>query len=164
MPDRREEILARLYEILLEQAAALGVNLPNVFRNRGVVPAEPNELPALVLLDGSEVSSIGGRTSTRQPNLLVWRPGIAVLRPQVWSLLKRRSLDEWAEIGPEMSLQRRTLFKAITTDTTIISLLSTNGHIEYNGCDTDMQTGSMMEGQLMLNFSFHYLLDPSELP
>lgn len=164
MADRRELILTRIHEILGEVAPELGVNSPNVYRNRGVVPAEPNELPALILLDGTEVSEIGGRTSTRQPNALVWRPGIAILRPQIWSCLKVRTLDEWAEVGPEMSLQRRVLFKAITTDTTIISLLSTNGHIEYNGCDTDMQTGSMMEGQLMLNFAFHYLLDPSELP
>ena len=160
--DRRELILARLYAILTEVASDLAVDASSVFRNRGVIPVEIQ--PALTLLDGTEGVAIQGRTSSRQPNLMVWRPGISILRPQVWSILKPRGLDEWAEIGPEMSMHRRVLFHAITTDTSIISLLSSNGHIEYLGCDTDMQTGSMMEGQLMLNFAFHYLLDVSELP
>lgn len=154
MIDRRELILARLETLLasIDDAPA-----ENVFRNRAVLPEDKR--PAMVLLDGVEdVSLSGGPKSSRGPAAY-----FCTLRPQIFAVLQRREIPEAGQIGPELSQYRVAIMAAVMHDDDLLEIVETNGMIEYSGSETDMQTGSTMEGQLQMNFAFRYRLDPQEL-
>lgn len=154
MIDRREMILVKLEALLGDITEAPA---ENVFRNRAVLPEDKR--PAMVLLDGVEdVQLSGGPKSMRGP-----APSLAVLRPQIFAVLKRREIPEAPLIGPELSLYRRAIIAAVIYDEDLRELVTTNGMIEYQGSETDMQSGSSMEGQLQINFAFRYPLIPQDL-
>lgn len=155
---RKELLLVRIQEIMVDVQTDLGGSADNVFRNRGEIP--PPMRPGMTLLDGNERTILGGNATKRMGRV---RPSVMALEPQIWTLLAPRPLSAADELGPELSSYVVAFLKAIPDDPSILALISENGQVIYQGHETDMQSGSSMEGQLLMKFAFHYLLDPSEL-
>lgn len=160
--DRREQIMTLLGDLL--GAITNGSQAIQVFRDRGELD-QPSR-GSFVLLDGKEelVTQIRGQSMTNTP-AAVFR-----LTPEIWYVAKARddttnlTLDGVsAPIGPELSAVRLSVIKTLLTDPNLEALLGPNGQVAYLGCNTDMQSGSTIEGQLQLLFSFDYVLDPRKL-
>lgn len=154
----REDILVQL-EVVLGGIAGITA----VYRDRGEMPIE--KLPAAILLDGSEIlySPVVPQKSVRMP------PAIFIMSPQIFIILAPR--DDMtnttlngisAPVGPELSAYRDKVMAAVTNDPTLVSLVTTTGQIVYRGCDTDMQSGSSMIGQLQMHFDFYYVQFPPQ--
>lgn len=155
--DRRELILARLFAILTTLAGSNGIK--TICRNRGLLPEELR--PAITLLDGDEsmqspqiVDGRGGRGLSAQPGKLV-------MRPEIFVVLDTR-LPKNEGIGEDLNAWRIRILKAMSADTEINTLLTTNGSLLYEGCLTDLATGRSMEGQLQMQFALSYPLKESE--
>lgn len=156
MFDKREAILQRMFSILTTiTGPAVIEGVPSIFRNRGEVPDA--KCPAIVLLDGREEIrlSASGKGGILTPTLFA-------LQPQVFVVLKQREDVNNDGIGEELSDYRMKLLRAFTTDDSLIAMLGSNGEINYLGHETDMQTGSTMVGQMQMNFSLTYVLNPAE--
>lgn len=156
MLDKREAILQRMLAILVTvPGPALVDGQLCVFRNRGEVPVE--KMPALVLLDGREEIRISAHNKGG-----ILATTVFTLHPQVFVILRPTEDNNNDGIGEELSLWRMRLLKAFTTDDDLIGLLGANGEIQYLGHETDMQTGSTMLGQMQMQFSLSYVLNPSD--
>lgn len=153
MADTRELILVRLSELLGE----LGLT---VFRNRGVLPVDAR--PCAVMLDGiGEV--ITSRLGRKGREVSMSYPMLMSLRPQVFVITKLRPVSEADQIGPQLSDYLKTILKTVAEDVDLLQLVGSNGDIAPLRYETDMQTGSSMEGQLQVDFEFRYVLDVSKL-
>ena len=153
MLDKREAILLRMLAIL--ETITNGAEPIFVFRNRGEVP--PDKYPALILLDGGE--SFKNSTSTRGGILA---PTVYNLNPQVFVLLKASYTVNNDNVGPALSSWRMKLLRAFASDDSLFAMLGSNGEMQYLGHETDMQTGSLMIGQMLMQFSLSYTLNPSD--
>lgn len=149
--DRREAILDRLHIVL--QSIPGTMSHP---RNRGEL--QHDKRPSVVLLDGSEDADDGAFSRGRGTVI----KNLVVLRPEIYVLLKNQKPNNEG-IGPELNSWRAKVFNAVTRDSQLLSLLGTNGGIHYLGCETDMQSGRPMQGELRVDFAFTYVLDPREL-
>ena len=150
----REDILVRLEEVL---GNITGIT--SVYRDRGEMPIE--KLPAAVLLDGSEVLA-SAPLAQRSADMA---PAFFILSPQVFIILQPRDdmtnstlNGEPAPVGPELSAYRDQVLAAVINDSVLASIVTRQ--IVYRGCDTDMQSGSSMIGQLQMHFDFHYMQFP----
>jgi hypothetical protein len=65
-----------------------------------------------------------------------------------------------ALVGEELNTYRGVLVKAIAADAQLLALIGPNGDMSYDGCETDLNTGMPMEGQMLLSFSFSVPMDP----
>jgi hypothetical protein len=157
MMDKRETILAHLLAMLdgLDGLAEVD-GVKSVFRNRGEIPQE--KLPAVVLLDGREKIKVS--TSTHGG---LRTPTIFTLSPQIFIVLKPRDDINNDGIGEELSAYRVKIIKLMRDDDTLAALLGANGEALYLSSETDMQTGSTMQGQMQMDFAFSYVLNPSDL-
>ena len=128
----------------------------SVFRNRAVVENEYR--PAIVLLDGRQekLTTTTGRSRMPMVNMR--------LLPQIFVLLQLRENIKNEGVGEELSAFETKVLVALFTDGQLWELLGgESGAIEYESLDTDMQTGSSMEGQQQLGVAFTYIFDPDEL-
>ncbi len=127
----------------------------SIFRNRGEVPVE--KMPALVLLDGREEIRI---SASGKGGILA--PTTFTLQPQVFVVCKPTVDNLNVGIGEQMSDWRMKLLRAFTSDEDLIAMLGSNGEVQYLGHETDMQTGGLMLGHLMMRFSLTYVLTPKD--
>ncbi len=160
MIDVREQILLRLVAILGGVSGLL-----NVYRDRDVVPPIDKEtlspnLPAAWVLQGGERkrgASLGRYVTGEMP------PQLMTMTPQIWIVLMPTSTVANANQGALLSSYRVEVINAVIHDVQLITLIGTNGEIEFTDCVTDMQSGGDMEGQMHLGFAFTYVLNPSDL-
>lgn len=168
--NRREAILLRILAVLETVEGVAEVDdEKSVFRNRGQVADEKR--PAIVLLDGSlrlrsNTTPSGGRnrnfTDDGESGLL---PGEYTLVPQIFVLLPLAPNSDNEGQGELLSVFEINILAALSVDDELWELLGGrgNGIMEYRAMDTDMQTGSSMEGQMQLDVAFTYSFDPDEL-
>jgi hypothetical protein len=156
--DSREAILNRLVAILDAVPELTG----RAYRDRGDLSG--SKLPACVVLDGSEALVVR-QSDQRGPPSQVYQ-----LKPQVFVVLRPRddktntTLDgQAAPVGSELSAYRVKVLRAILSDSLLYGLLGSNGSVIYEGCETDMQTGSLMEGSIRFDFTLAYTLNPNDL-
>jgi hypothetical protein len=156
--DKRDLILTQLLTILEAIPDQLGYTAHSVFRNRGELKDDLR--PAIVLLDGTEQhdARVEGR------GRMFMSPNIVTLLPQIFVLLVPRKLPTNLGVGEELNVFRVAIIRAIATDDTLASLCGPNGGVFLRKCDTDMQTGNTLQGQLRMDFAFKYVLDPYSLP
>lgn len=166
MPSRSEQVKLRLLEILEEVAPSLvePVSAEHVMRNEA--PQDNDDTPALILLDGrmrmvKPVRITGTKSGMISRTLN--RKGIASLQPSLWYIAKMRESEDQSELGPLLSDAEIAIHNGVTRDAELLALLTTNGWMEYLGHETDMQTGNLLSGELRLDFSFVFPLDPGEL-
>lgn len=156
MADTRELILARVSAITVEVAGFV-----SAVRNRGLLKTEHR--PATILLDGDEfpVLTHGGRQNrARSGRMMALTPSIMQLRPELYVLLPETRPTN-VEIGPVLNQHRVNLCKAIGEDEQLRMLCGSNGDIIYNGCATDLKSGSALTGQMRLDFYYNYTFFPS---
>jgi hypothetical protein len=152
MTDRRELILLRLLDILKAMPG-----LAAVVRNRGELPTDMR--PAAVLLDADEVGRPG---AAQHRGHLIKAPQFVDMTPEIYVVMDQREPKN-ERIGEDMNAMRVAIIKAITGDTELQQLVSSNGDIRYAGVLTDMASGRSMEGQMRVRMTFTYLLRNSEL-
>lgn len=150
--DKREMILVRLEAILTALANGTGIF---VYRNRAEF--DDTELPAYVLLDGTE-NKIAQSKDMRGPALML-------LQSQLFYVPKPTENQLNVGVGPDLSAKRSGMVAAVTRDSQLQDMLGIekNGYIEYRGMETDMQTGGEVKGQFRLDFAFAYVLDFNKL-
>jgi len=152
-PDRREAILERISAIILTP----GLGFASSVRNRGLRQNE--QRPACVLLDGDESPKLvhnnrrSGRASMLTPQIMIMRPELYVL------LVEKRPTN--VEVGQDLNAKRIALVAAIAEDTALATLLGSNGGMVYNGCVTDLKSGSALTGQMRLDFAYTYTFYPT---
>jgi hypothetical protein len=148
MPSKRELILARVEELLGT------IDGPKtVLRNRGL--ADNDMRPALILLDGDEFS----RTTGDKRGRVAMSPQIMELRPQVFIVMDVR-WPQNADLGPDINALKWAIEQALANDQNLIDLVGTNGNILLLRAETDLKSGSAVRGQLRLDFTLTYVLDP----
>jgi len=157
MIDAREEILARIFVILTTLADAIrtqdATTTPTVARNRGLMSQDSR--PVFILLDGDERTRLDGDRRGR----VRMSPSLVTMAPQIFVVMKSR-LPQNENLGQEMNELRLIMINALVTDDTLVTLLTANGNINYLGHDTDLKSGSNLEGQMRLDFALTYVLDP----
>lgn len=154
--DRREQILVRLTEIMAESYIAAST----IVRNRALL--QQDDRPAIAILDGDERARLTGDGLGRGTG---GRVGMGVqlmtMTPQVFFVPKsRRPMN--AGIGTEVNAYRDIIVRVVAQDPQLLSILGSNGSVAYMGMETDLKSGSTLDGQARLDFVFTYLLDPLE--
>lgn len=151
--DRREEILAQLFAVLGDIDGA-----ETVVRNRAEFTTDLR--PVICQLDGNETVTTRQNRSGRDAAQVT--TSMVRLEPQIFVLLKSQKPKNLS-VGQDLNAFRSAILKAVGTDATLLSLVTANGSIEYDGCQTDLQTGSTVEGEMQLNIRFLYPLNIKEL-
>lgn len=153
MSDVREEILARLLEVV---SAVDGIT----YGQRNDLNLSEQSLPAVILIDGSEDVDV----NVLDKNI----PGLAKMpvhmEPQINVVLQ----DKVANVGSLLNYFRAKVIKAVLNDATLIASTGPGGsrsvgNIRYLGCAPAVQEGRMLQGQMIFKFRFTYVLDPSVL-
>lgn len=155
MPDKREDILVR-YLAIAQSVQIADTTIKTVIRNRGWKSNE--DRPAIVLLDGDEANT--GAEYRLGRGGLQMRPALVTMRPELYVLLDERRLQN-DTVGQDLNNYRVLLARALAIDTQMVSLLGSNGKVVYNGCVTDLKSGSALTGQMRLDFAFTYLFVPT---
>ena len=151
MADVREDILARLFEVV-----ATIPNMRSAHRNNVDIPED--QLPAVIVLDGDEESDGSSDVSMKQPH----RPYNVQMTPEI---IIAQQADE---VGSDLTTLRRELIKRILMDTELNEqIVKTgrhgNGAIRYLGCQTDLGWMRSLHGALRAQFLFKYTLRPDDL-
>jgi hypothetical protein len=131
-------------------------------RNRALMGNE--QRPAQVLLDGDELSRLSVDTKRIKGAASLMAPQIVTVRPEVYFLPKeKRPLNSanGKNIGTEANEWRIAFLKKLWGDVELAVLLGSNGSMVYNGCETDMKSGSAMSGEIKLDFIVNYVLQPT---
>lgn len=149
--DTREDLIARLVVIM---GTVPGIT--SSVRNRNLRSNE--QRPAMVLLDGDETPRVSLRGQRGRAAMMA--PQIMELRPEVYILLQEgRPNNE--TVGQQLDAFRIVFLKKVWEDTILSTLLGSNGSIVYNGCQTDLKSGSSMSGEMRLDFVMNYVLKPT---
>lgn len=151
--DLREDVLSRIFTTM---GTVTGIT--STVRNRGLRSNE--QRPAMVLLDGDETPRLSTDTARLKGRLGLMAPQIITLRPEVYILLKE-DRPKNSEVGPELNAFRIDFLSKMWADTTLATLLGSNGSIVYNGAVTDLKSGSALTGQMRLDFILNYVLRPT---
>ena len=153
--DTREDILARLLVI-----AGTVTGIADTARNRGLLGNEKR--PAIVVLYGDELPRLSVDTSRIKGMASMMAPQIVQLRPEVYILPKekRPTNQDASNIGTEANGFRIAFLEKVWGDVELAALLGSNGSMVYNGCETDLKSGSAMSGEIRLDFIVNYLLKP----
>lgn len=151
--DTREAILTRMH---VNMDAVTG--MVSKVRNRGLLSNEKR--PGMVLLDGDETPRLSVDTRRIKGRAALMAPQIVQLRPEVYILLPEgRPQNE--SVGQELNAYRIAYMKAMWEDPTLATILGSNSTLVYNGCTTDLKSGSSLSGQMRLDFIANYLLQPT---
>lgn len=150
MADTRELILARM---LVTLATVSGVQ--TAVRNRGLLSNEKRD--AIVLCDGDETVKLLPGRSGRGPVMLT--TSINTMRPELYVLLKEGRVNN-IDVGQHLNAYRIAVCAALSTDTELEALLGAEGGITYNGCVTDLKSGSSLSGEMRLDFAISYVFNP----
>lgn len=151
---KREEVLDRVSTILQNLDG-----FESHARNRGLL--DNDQFPATILLDGDETDLTpgGGTTSGRGSGRVRMSPAVMKMHPQIFIILKTKRPGNLG-IGPQLNEFRGVIIKALAADEQLVALIGPNGNLSYDGCETDLKTGSAMEGQMQLSFSISCVMNP----
>lgn len=156
MPGSREDLMLRLLAILQTVSG-----IDQTVRNRGLLQNEKR--PAQVLLDGDERVALSQRTQRLKGRGGMMPSQLMEAFPQIFYLPreKRPVTTDPTNIGTEANAWLAQVQAKIWTDVELATLLGSNGSLVYNGCETDLKSGSAMSGEIRLDFSMIYLLQPA---
>lgn len=152
--DRRELILARLFEIC-ETFSPDIVAARRVYRNRTNISGKSGA--AIVLMDGSE-DSLSDPTA-RRAGKVVQVVGIAML-PKI-QLFDYGSSEA---IGQKLNVLRLQMIVRVQDDANLVAIAGNSfGLVQYLGCETEIENGEKAEGRIDVKFAIHYPLIGSEI-
>lgn len=147
---RRELIAVRLVEIARE---LVGIASDRVFRNQVDVSARSGN--AIVIWDGDDaviVAASGQRPAQPQPQMIASTPVVRILAEA-----------GAAEVGTVLNLLAAALMKAVLQDAQMGKIVGRNGSMHFDGISQSLERGQKIEGELWVQFAFHYPLIISEL-
>lgn len=154
MSDKREQIIVRLLELMAEEY----IQAATVVRNRGLL--KQDDRPAIAILDGDERARL---TGDGQGTGVRGRVGMSVqlmtMTPQVFVIPKSAKPNNEG-IGTLVNEFRDIIVRVVAQDSVLLSILGSNGSVAYMGMETDLKSGSHLDGQARLDFAFTYVLDP----
>jgi len=139
MPDIREDILARLNEVV---AGVPGIS--TTIRNN--IDWVDRQMPVAMVLDGDE------EVVSDKPRVMV-----VTMTPEI------TIIEESDSIGSDLTTFRRELMKLVLSDVTLGALAGANGKISYLGCETVFGWQEKQYGALQMRFRFKYPLKPDDL-
>lgn len=162
MANRRENILQRISDITV--AAKTGAGLVTAVRNRGLLSTEKR--PASVLLDADEgqftnLRDLRGRSAGMRPQIMRMQPQLFIILNELRPTNDQAGPDGDLNVGTLLNQMRNALVNAIRTDEVLKGFLGANGGIVYQGCETDLKSGSSLTGQMKINMDFIYPFDPA---
>lgn len=162
--DRRELILQRLLVILQGITGFGTVTKINLVARNYKLADYASMTPALILLDGSETTPLAlvAPVRARPDAPTVMRPALARMLPQMFVVLEDRT-PENVNSGSDINAWRALTVSLLAVDTTLRDLVTGSGKIDYIGMDTDMQTGSTMDGRGQLHIAIEYPVNMDEL-
>lgn len=144
MSDKREEILARLLEILE------GIkDFTTVARNLDEMPETGR--PCAILMDGDET-----RSDTSEGI------GMQVLIMDMMPVISIGVSSSPENVGTEANALRCKVVPAILRDAELETLIGRKGRIRFEGVSGKLSHGSLMASDLQLNFSICYTLNPAK--
>lgn len=163
MADKREQILARIFEVL-KTVTPVNPHLHfqnggqvtlSFWRNRGEL--ETDKRPAIMLLDADE--TVGTQVPDgRGHGGLAAQPVMCVMRPEIFILLDPREPQNEL-VGELMNAYRAKILNAVHVDAQLKTLAVTT---VYEGCLTDTATGRAMTGQMQIQLAFSYPLKSAD--
>lgn len=155
MASPREAILVRLLAI------AEGVTGFKT-KKRNVGLQDDDKRDSVILLDGDEQNQ---KSAPAKPRAGLMMPAYMRASPELYIVLKehRPGNDTPVNVGTQLNAYRDALIKAVAEDTAMATLLGSNGSVVYNGCATDLKSGSALSGTMRLDFSFYYWVIPSAI-
>lgn len=142
--DTRELILARLAAVL---AAVPGV-VTFARNDAGVVEGTT---PSVLLLDGDEDNGSPESYGRGRP---ANSPVVMVMKPEVYVLVAS------ADPGPTLNALRDAIVSAVLNDSQLLGLCYATDPVHYEGAQSAFASGRTLEGEMGLNFTFHYVLRP----
>lgn len=153
MVSKREEILTRLVELMSEEY----INAATVVRNRGLLSQDMR--PAIAILDAGERARLTGDDNGRGNRGRVGMgPQLMTMTPQIFFLPEtRRPLN--TGIGQLVNAYADLIVRTIAHDPQLLTILGANGSVAYLGMETDLKSGSLLDGQCRLDFAFTYVYD-----
>lgn len=142
--DRRELILARLAGVLASVAgvASFKRNDPTVVESK---------LPAILMLDGDETAGVPRGWDKGRPAPF---PMMIAMRPEVYLFT-----EEGSGAGTTLNTIQDAIIKAVLNDAELQSLCR-DTWLVYEGSQVAFALGRALEGEMGLNFTFNYMLDP----
>lgn len=162
MADLREAILLRLLAIGTAMTVAPVSLLVSAVRNRGL--ADNDERPRFVLLDGAESARVTSERRGRGGDRGIG-PQTMTMRPEVYFLLKdyrpTNQDDTGANVGTLLNAMRFSFLGLLEMDAQLQALIGANGEIALSTTDTDMKSDAPGLGQMRLDLSITYVLDPT---
>ena len=151
---KREQILTRLEAINAEIVADATNDLETSFRNRGLL--DNDKRPALALMDGDEENAL----SPVQTGRVRMAPSIMRMTPQIFIILKNKKPTN-TDVGTRLNQLRGVVIRKLATDADLLALIGANGTIQYLGCETDLKSGELAEGQMRLDLELRYAFNPN---
>lgn len=145
MRDRRREILERLAVILKPLATTFA-------RNRGRLPTDKR--PAILLLDGDEISTLEGKGPGISGNVMALSPQIVAIPDN----MQPQNIG----VGDMIADFRLAIIEAVQGDDILASLTGSNGRVDYRGMETDLKEGQDISGAANIVFTFVYPFIPGE--
>lgn len=147
MPDRREDILARLPVVI---GAIPGI--VRTLRNQKSVTGKTGA--TVVISDGDEASVMedDSNVSNRRPIMIDMTPGISLLLG-----------EPSPTIGTTANNLRAKIIYAVMTDEELQSIVGTNGFVKYQGLGNELDRGNSALADYSLNFRIRYPLFVNEL-
>jgi hypothetical protein len=144
--DRRELILARLAIVLggVEGVVSFKRNDPTVVES---------QLPCVLLFDGDETASVPRGWNKGRPAPF---PMLVAARPEVYLMVDD---SDPVNAGATLNLLHDRIVKAVLNDSELQSLC-VDQWLLYEGSQVAFALGRALEGEMGLNFTFNYLLDP----
>src|SRR5688572_14092713 len=136
----REALLDRLFTVMETLKVApvpVDERLVTVARNRGKL--DNDKLPAGYLLDGDESVALSGDRKGR----VIMQPVLAVMRPQVFVVLKTKTPQNEG-VGEALNAYRKRIITLFADDAQLRALVGANGDIAYEGMVTDLKSGMPM--------------------
>lgn len=162
MADLREEILLRLLAIGISMTQAPVSVFTSAVRNRGL--QDNDERPCFVLLDGTESARLTSERRGRGGDRGVG-PQLMTMRPEVYFLLKdhrpSNQDEDGVNVGTLLNAMRFSFLSLLEMDAQLRTLVGANGEIALSSTDTDMKSEAPGLGQMRLDLSITYVLDPT---
>lgn len=149
--DRREQVLARLEELLIQLKTEGEVT--TVVRNRAFLDQDAR--PAVALLDGSETSKTIGSGRGR----VKMSTAVVTMKPQIFGILKSKKPQNEG-IGTELNLLRAKVLHKLAHDDVLLAILGPNGDFNYDGMETDLTTERLMNGEFQLDLTLVTIMNP----
>lgn len=148
MADKREDILSTLFT---ELSTVDG--LVTFVRNRGLM--DQDRRPVCILLDGSEAlrSTVTQRTGDAR-----LAPHIMTMRPQIWVILKNAK-PENENVGKDLNRFRIAILEKLTGSLSLAAAIGATGAISLEGVITDLESGKLVEGQMLMQLAIQYVLN-----